>query len=120
MGRPKETRGEIAITGVQSELELWKRAVPATAIGQFSTRGSFSHGYWQRQETFLVEIETSGRWNCYWHLERTGQGCCQHLMMHRTVPTTKKYLSPNVNSAKVKKPCDGGTQALKEQWLGRE
>ena len=52
--------------------------------------------------------------------QEEARDAAKHLMMHRTVPMTKKYLSPNVNSAKVKKPCDGGTQALKEQWLGRE
>ena len=44
----------------------------------------------------------------------------EYPTMHRTDPTTKKYLSPKVNSAKVKKPRNGGTQALKEQRLGRE
>lgn len=30
------------------------------------------------------------------------------LTMHRTVPTTKNYPAPNVDSAEVEKPLDSG------------
>lgn len=29
----------------------------------------------------------------------------KHPKMHKTAPTTKKYLTPNVNSAQIEKSC---------------
>lgn len=38
---------------------------------------------------------------CYWHPKDAAM--CP--AMHRTVPTTKNYMTQNASSAKVEKPC---------------
>jgi hypothetical protein len=52
-------------------------------------------------ETFLVV--TTG--DCSWHLVVRVMDAAKHCVVPRTVPTTKKYLSPNVINTKVEKFC---------------
>lgn len=40
----------------------------------------------------------------YWHLVGSGRDAAEHLIMHRTAPTTRKYQVQNVNSVRLRNP----------------
>ena len=70
-------------------------------VGVFYSPGNISH-YWK---IFLVVTAVGGE-----RLGATGtwwvetRGAARHSQMHRTGPTTERYLAPNVNCAEVEKP----------------
>ena len=46
----------------------------------------------------VLIVTTKGRGKWYQDVVGRSQGCCQHLKMHGTVPTSKNYPAPDVNS----------------------
>lgn len=52
---------------------------------------------------------------CYWHLVGRAKDADQHPTMHRTAPTTKNCLAPNVHRAMVE--ISWSRTLLSAQWL---